>query len=1188
MKKLAMNLYDSYRQPLDRNGQPLYKDTHGRWVNREGVPVDNDGQPLRRVTDQRTGDREKWVDRNGTAVNLKSVDPVKKIVNRPVLTEDDLKRSDPVLEKVFPLEKYRKIVDALRRAVKNSRAGIVNFIIGRETELADAILKYAFPPGSGVTYKGVDGYSINTASWGNPDAARAKLSELINGRKRPFDKATIKMIKSLVSSGKIPGLAAIYDPRAAGAAAVAAASGAIGGGTAATPGVRTRRPAGQPAQPAGQPAAPAGQSPLANLEQTLANIEALNEDLERVRREMALLDRYSDEPRTWTEGSEQKKDDAPQRMKYRLLQNSEAVYLDTISTLERSLPFYRDWTGRADYDDSGFMKFKVESRALNDRLGALLNPAKVWAATQASPQMSQQTRRLSDDEMKKRSYMRVVASVVEMLQDLRKASIPEVVAEIDKVLNLLSAPYESIITSFAALKSAAIQMFTQMRQQQRVMILNNLDASALVQQARGIPGAQHGQQFIADDILSESYVSKRARAGRCVIAVSREQIAFGFDGTLSVDLREFPVDDKEAEALIGYAKRIYRKRVENKGGDISRIRISQSDVRKLTMLLSGQQQAQALQLLDEAFDATFNGQEMSLDGHALVEAATKINNKVVKEGAKGDGERGGVRGCYYQKPQITMDDYIRDDKDDWGTYVNAVVSKIETASERQKYADNLRQELEEMKDRAADPAELDAKQKEIDAVEAQVLKKMRQIDRFMILFGSPGCGKSAFPEAMAEKLGFDLLDVDLGQTRGSLVGQTETWSKALIESWKRMSNVVIRIDEMDGQVASSTQEAHESYNANVIKNLLSFFQTERETLIKRNVFVIGTTNNPDRIRQALVDRAVFMHVPEPFTPKAYEKVIRGLTTTMRKAYEGGLLYDPAEKALGEDAWAQTDAIMHGVIPPKGNNKQVQDIAAALVPTCMNFRKLTEFFNKMFSAHQAYVDSVYKKNLFDNNRDEFKRQFPNSWWRDEDGDHFRPVMIMGFPFTAENILKAAKKTFPTDVRQRRITPAQRRAGAEGDVHLGVIDLEKEYYQMYNGIKEDKGQDDGQLSLGIEPAAAFAEDDLLRPADDATVASTDYYLSALTKAGVVKGGAVVDRSVRTAYRLPRNYRPVRGNVFKADAGESGFYECDGISIMPVPGTPTLYRRALERMREERRRETAKERIMSPAEGAPQARG
>ena len=65
---------------------------------------------------------------------------------------------------------------------------------------------------------------------------------------------------------------------------------------------------------------------------------------------------------------------------------------------------------------------------------------------------------------------------------------------------------------------------------------------------------------------------------------------------------------------------------------------------------------------------------------------------------------------------------------------------------------------------------------------------MSGIPHFLILYGGPGCGKSAYAEALANKLGYDMLDVDFGQTGGGLVGQTETWSRALIESFKKMSN----------------------------------------------------------------------------------------------------------------------------------------------------------------------------------------------------------------------------------------------------------------------------------------------------------------------------------------------------------------------------------------------------------------
>jgi len=212
MKKVAMDRFRTFKQPLDAQGNPIFRDKRGKWVYKDGSVVkyfvDAQGRP---ADQDATGN---WKLQNGSpaltpVTEVENKNPVKRYVERPVMNTEDLKMTNPGLARCLDCDQYQKLINLLRKAVKTSKAGIVNFVIGTEAEVADAILKAAFPPGSGTVYRGVDGYGIDCANWGGVDEARNMLAVLVGGNVRTWNSADLQHIRDIAET--IPGLESLFS-----------------------------------------------------------------------------------------------------------------------------------------------------------------------------------------------------------------------------------------------------------------------------------------------------------------------------------------------------------------------------------------------------------------------------------------------------------------------------------------------------------------------------------------------------------------------------------------------------------------------------------------------------------------------------------------------------------------------------------------------------------------------------------------------------------------------------------------------------------------------------------------------------------------------------------------------------------------------------------------------------------------
>jgi len=128
----------------------------------------------------------------------------------------------------------------------------------------------------------------------------------------------------------------------------------------------------------------------------------------------------------------------------------------------------------------------------------------------------------------------------------------------------------------------------------------------------------------------------------------------------------------------------------------------------------------------------------------------------------------------------------------------------------------------------------------------------------ILLFGSPGTGKTWFATALAGTLSRPMIKVDLGDFLSKWVGESEQRTKTLLK-YAEISNAVIFFDEFDAIATKRSEGEHEVYRS--IKNILLSWMTNQESAI-----VIGTTNRASDIDEAFLRPGRFDDLFPVLTP----------------------------------------------------------------------------------------------------------------------------------------------------------------------------------------------------------------------------------------------------------------------------------------------------------------------------------
>lgn len=132
----------------------------------------------------------------------------------------------------------------------------------------------------------------------------------------------------------------------------------------------------------------------------------------------------------------------------------------------------------------------------------------------------------------------------------------------------------------------------------------------------------------------------------------------------------------------------------------------------------------------------------------------------------------------------------------------------------------------------------------------------------IILFGAPGTGKSVICEAIAAELEIPFLKWNVSKIMSSLYGETERRIKSSLDQLRVLPAAVLQIDEIDKIFAG--YESSFSCDAGTTARMLGVMQSWLAE--QDNIFVIGTTNKPLHLDDAMVRKGRFnelFYVPLP-------------------------------------------------------------------------------------------------------------------------------------------------------------------------------------------------------------------------------------------------------------------------------------------------------------------------------------
>lgn len=132
----------------------------------------------------------------------------------------------------------------------------------------------------------------------------------------------------------------------------------------------------------------------------------------------------------------------------------------------------------------------------------------------------------------------------------------------------------------------------------------------------------------------------------------------------------------------------------------------------------------------------------------------------------------------------------------------------------------------------------------------------------MLLYGPPGCGKTFISEKFAEESQFNFVLVKSSDLASSFVHGGQEKIGKLFKVAEAHAPIVICFDEFDALVPDRSSRAAE-YSSGEVNEFL----TQLNNCSKRGIFVIGTTNRPDKIDPAVLrtgrmDKQVYVPLPD--------------------------------------------------------------------------------------------------------------------------------------------------------------------------------------------------------------------------------------------------------------------------------------------------------------------------------------
>ena len=133
----------------------------------------------------------------------------------------------------------------------------------------------------------------------------------------------------------------------------------------------------------------------------------------------------------------------------------------------------------------------------------------------------------------------------------------------------------------------------------------------------------------------------------------------------------------------------------------------------------------------------------------------------------------------------------------------------------------------------------------------------------MLLYGPPGCGKSFFAEKFAEETGFNFILVKASDLGSIYIHGSQGKIADLFKKAEENAPTVLCFDEFDAFVPTRSGADMGSNQAGEVNEFL----TQLNNCSKRGIFVIATSNRPDKVNPAVlrtgrIDKQVYVPMPD--------------------------------------------------------------------------------------------------------------------------------------------------------------------------------------------------------------------------------------------------------------------------------------------------------------------------------------
>ena len=133
----------------------------------------------------------------------------------------------------------------------------------------------------------------------------------------------------------------------------------------------------------------------------------------------------------------------------------------------------------------------------------------------------------------------------------------------------------------------------------------------------------------------------------------------------------------------------------------------------------------------------------------------------------------------------------------------------------------------------------------------------------MLLYGPPGCGKSFFAEKFAEETGFNFILVKASDLGSIYIHGSQGKIADLFKKAEGNAPTVLCFDEFDAFVPNRSGDTSGNQSGEVNE-----FLSQLNNCSKRGIFVIATSNRPDKIDPAVlrtgrIDKQIYVPMPDP-------------------------------------------------------------------------------------------------------------------------------------------------------------------------------------------------------------------------------------------------------------------------------------------------------------------------------------